>query len=81
MKFEIFMTKFVGAGKKAEISDIIGWFCLKHKLLEQNTDTTVPSPDTEGLWKVSAKSELWFPIQPTQKWQIFLEQVRPKFQI
>ena len=32
------------------------------------TDTAVSSPDTEGLSKVSAKSELWFPFQPIQKW-------------
>ena len=76
------MENFFGAGKKGEISDFIGWFCLKHKLLEQNTDTAVPSPDTEGLWKVSAKSESWFLIQPTQKWRIFLEEARRvKFQV
>ena len=56
------MVKFVGAGEKAEISNFIDWFSLKHKLLEQNTDTAISSPDTERLWKVSAKSESWFPI-------------------
>ena len=61
---------------------IIGWFCLKDKLLEQNFDTAVSCPDTEGLWKVSAKSESWFPIQHTQKWWNFFKQARrSKFQI
>ena len=62
------MVKFLGAGKKAKISNFIGWFCLKDKLLEQKTDAAVSSPDTEGLWKVSAKSESCFAIQPTQEW-------------
>ena len=62
------MANFFGAGKNAGISDIIDWLCLKHKLLEQNTDAAVPSLNTEGLWKVSGKSESWFPIQPSQKW-------------
>ena len=53
------MVKFLRADKKAEISNFIGWFCLKYKLLEQKIDTAVSCPDTEGLWKVSAKSELW----------------------
>ena len=76
------LVKFLGAGKKAEISNFIGWFCLKDKLLGQKTDAAVSYPDTEGLWKISAKSELWFPIQLTQKWWNFLEQARaPKLQI
>ena len=62
------MVKFLGAGKKVKISNFISLFCLKDKLLGQKTDTAVSSPDTEGLWKVLAKSELWFPIQPTPKW-------------
>ena len=62
------MVKFLGAGEEAEISNFIGWFCLKDKLIEQKTDAAVSSPDTEGLWKVSAKSESWFSIQATQKW-------------
>ena len=62
------MVKFLGAGKKAEISNFIGWFYLKDKLLEKKTDAAVSSPDTEGLWKVSAISELCFAIQPTEEW-------------
>ena len=61
------MVKFLGAGEKAEISNFIGLFCLKDKLLGQKTDTAVSSPETEGLWKVLAKSEPWFPIQPISK--------------
>ena len=62
------MVKFLGADEEAEISNFIGWFCLKDKLIEQKTDAAVSSPDTEGLWKVSAKPESWFSIQATQKW-------------
>ena len=68
MKYEILTVNFLGASKKVEISNFIDWFCLKDKLFEQKNDTAVSCPETEGLWKVSAKSELWFPIQPTQKW-------------
>ena len=76
------MMKFVGACKKAKISNVTGLFCVKHKLLERKTDAAASCPHTEGLWKVSAKSELWFPIQRTPKWRIFLEEARrPKFQI
>ena len=62
------MAKFHGAAEKVKISNFIGWFCLKDKLLEEEIDTAVSCPDTEGIRKVSAKSELWFPIQPTEKW-------------
>ena len=76
------MVEFLGAGEKAKISNFIGLFCLKDKLLGQKTDTAVFSPDTEGLWKVLAKSESWFPILLTPKWSSFLEQARrSKFQI
>ena len=68
MKYEILTVNFLGASKKVEISIFINWFCLKDKLFEQKNDTAVSRPDIEGLWKVSAKSELWFPIQHTQKW-------------
>ena len=60
MKFEIFMVKFLGAGKKAKISNFVGWFCLKDILLEQKIDRTVSCPDSEGLSKVSAKSDSCF---------------------
>ena len=59
---------FVGAGEKAKISNFVGWFCLKDKLLGQKTYTAVSCPDTEGLLKVSAKSEWLFSIQRTKKW-------------
>ena len=81
-KYEILTVKFLGAGEKVEISNLIGLFCLKDKLLGQKTDTADSSTNTEGLWKVLAKSESWFPIQPTPKWSSFLEQARrSKFQI
>ena len=50
------MAKFLRAGEKVEISNFIGWFRLKEKLPEQKTDTAVSCHDSEGLWKVSAKS-------------------------
>ena len=70
------MVKFLGAGKEAEISNFIGCLCLKDKLLGQKTDTAVSFPDTEGVRKVLAKSESWFPIQRIPKWSSFLEQAR-----
>ena len=76
------MANFLGAGKKAEISNFIIWFCVKHKLLEQKTDIVASCPDTEVLWKVSSKSELWFLIQATQKcWNLLEEPRRLKFHI
>ena len=62
------MVKFLGPDERVGISNFIGWFCLKCKLLEENTNAAVSCPVTEVLWKVSAKSELWIPIQPTQNW-------------
>ena len=76
------MVKFLGADKMVKILNFIHSFCLKDQFLEQKNDTVVSCPDSEGLWKVSAKSESWFPIQPTKKWQNFFEQGRrSKFQI
>ena len=70
------MVKFLGAGKKAEISNFIVFFCLKDELLGQKTDTAASSSDTEGLWKVLAKPKSWFPIQSFPKWSSFWEQAR-----
>ena len=61
------MVKFLGAGKKVEISNFIGLVCLKEKCFRHKTDTAVSSPNTEGLLKVLAKSESWILIQPTPK--------------
>ena len=57
-------VKFLGASEKTKISNFIGWFCVKDKLLGQKTERTVYCPDTHGLLKVSAQSEWWFPICP-----------------
>ena len=82
MKFEILMVKFLRAGENVQISICIGWFFLQDKLFEEKMDTSVSCPDSEGLWKLSAKSDSWFPIQPIKKWQNFFEWVRrSKFQI
>ena len=58
------MVKFLAAGKKVEISNFIGWFCLKDKFLEQKIDTAVSFSNSEGLWIFLEKSELRFLIQP-----------------
>ena len=50
--FEILRLKFLQADKNMQISNFIGWFCLKDKLFEQKMDTSVSCHDTEGLWKV-----------------------------
>ena len=74
--------KFLRAGEKAKISNFMGCFQLKQKLPEHKIHTAVSCPDSEGLCKVSTKSDSWFPIQPFKKWQNFLEEARrPKFQI
>ena len=65
--------KFLWAGQKAKISNFISWFCLKGKLPEQKIYKAVSSPDSEGLSKVSAKSESWFPIQHIKKTVKFLQ--------
>ena len=59
---------FLPAGEKVKISNFIGWFSLKDELPEEKIDTTVSSPDSDELRKVSSKSELWFPIQPSKNW-------------
>ena len=42
-------VKFPQAGEKVKVSNFIGWFCLKHKLVEQKIDTSVSCLDTEEL--------------------------------
>ena len=42
------MVKFLGADEKTKISNFIGWFRVKDKLLEQKTERTVYCPDTDG---------------------------------
>ena len=75
-------VKFLQTVEKVKIWNFISWFCLKEKLPEQKIDIAVSCPDTEELWKVSEKSELWFPIQPTQNsWNFFKQEGRSKFQI
>ena len=60
------MVKALPAGEKVEISNFIIWFCLKAKFPEQKIWTAVSCSDSERLWKLSAKAELWFQIQPTK---------------
>ena len=49
--------------KRVQISNFIGFFFLKGKLLEPKTFPAVLFSDTEGLWKVGAKTECCFPNQ------------------
>ena len=56
-------VNFVRAGESDEISNFNGLFCLKGNLLQPKSFTGGSSCETEGRWKVSAKTELWFPIQ------------------
>ena len=57
------MVKLLRTGEKVKISNFFGWFCLNEKLLEEKMDTSVSCADSKELWKVSAKSEPWFPLQ------------------
>ena len=43
------LVNFFPVDKRVKISNFIGWFCLKRKLLEQKTDTGVSFCDTDGL--------------------------------
>ena len=61
------MLKFLRAGDKVKISNFFDWFWLKDEWLDQKLDTLVFSHDSEELWKVSAKSDSLFPIQPLKK--------------
>ena len=54
-------------GEKVKISNFIGWFFVKAKLIEPETFTGVSCRDTEGLWKVWDKTESCFPIQAPQQ--------------
>ena len=58
-------------GEKVKISNFIGSFLVKDKLVEPETFTGVSCPGSEGLWKVWGKAEPWFPIQPSKNLQIF----------
>ena len=58
------LENFFRVGEKVKISNFIGFFFVKRKLVDPETLPGVSCPDTEGLWKVWGKTELWFPIQP-----------------
>ena len=57
-------------GKKLKISNFIGSFSVKGRLVETETFTGVSCPGSEGLWKVWGKTDSWFPIQPSKNLQI-----------
>ena len=58
------LENFFRVGEKVKISNFIGFFFVKGKLVEPETFSGASCPDTEGLWKVWGKTESWFPIQP-----------------
>ena len=55
------------AGEKVKISNFIGLFFPKGKLVEPQNLTGVSCPDTEGLWKVWGKTQSWFAIKQPKK--------------
>ena len=65
------LENFFRVGRKVKIFNFIGFFFLKGKLVESETFSGVSCPDTEGLWKVWGKTELWFPIQPPKNLENF----------
>ena len=67
MKFEISTFSPAGRAYSIKISNFFGWFSLKDELLIKKMDISVSCHDSEELWKVSAKSDSLFPIQPTKK--------------
>ena len=70
------LENFFRVGRKVKISNFIGFFFLKGKLVEPETFRGVPCPDTEGLWKVWGQTELWFPIQCLKNLKISFEWAR-----
>ena len=65
------LENFFRVREKVKIFNFIGFFFLKGKLVEPETFSGVSCPDTEGLWKVWAKTESWFPIQPPKNLENF----------
>ena len=60
-------------GKRVEISNFIGFLCLKGTILEPYIFTQALFSDTEGLWNVRTKTKCCFPSEPPQNWSIFFE--------
>ena len=58
-------------GEKVKISNFIGLFFVKGKLVEPENLSGVSWPDTEGLWKVWGQTESGFPIQPPKNSENF----------
>ena len=56
------LENFFGVGEKVKISNFIGFFFVKGKLVEPETFTGVSCPDTEGLWEVWGKTKSRFSI-------------------
>ena len=60
------MVNYFPAGKRIEISNLVGWFRIKDELIETKTFTGVWFCDTEGQRKVWTKTKSMFPNKPKQ---------------
>ena len=60
------MVNYFPAGKRIEISNLVGWFRVKDELIETKTFTGDWFCDTEGQRKVWTKTKSMFPNQPKQ---------------
>ena len=65
------LENFFQVGEKVKISNFIGLFFVKGKLVEPENLSGVSCPDTKGLWKVWGQTELGFPIQPPKNSENF----------
>ena len=54
-----------------EISNFIGFFFLKGKLVEPETFRGISCPDIEGLWNFWGQTESRFPIEPPKNLENF----------
>ena len=66
------LESFFRVGEKVKISNLIGFFFVKGKLVEPETFAGVSCHDTEGLWKVWDKTVSCFPIQPPENLKKFI---------
>ena len=59
--------------QKIEISNLMGWFCLKGILVQPKTVAGVSSYDTEGPWKIWGETDYWFQNQPRKNSANFVQ--------
>ena len=58
---------------EVEISNFMGFFCLKYTLIQSKTVVGDSSCDTKGPWKVLGQTDTWFPIRPRKNSADFVE--------